>query len=94
VGKLIFVCTDRYLVKVPPVLLNVDIEGESPVRTKREIQNAAYEIAFHEIQVRGGPAGFVDSWPLMSKEKRPLNALSNPNFPGVFVWLAAFELPR
>jgi hypothetical protein len=84
------VASDRYQVLIPPVMLNVDVELDSPVQTRREREKAAWEIGFHEIQWRGGPAGRVSSWLLMSKEKekRPGKALTNPNFPGVFVWVA------
>jgi hypothetical protein len=72
-----------------PVNVNVEVEARSPVATRRDIENAAFEIAFHEIQARGGPAGFSTVKYLMPLRRRhPDNALSHPNFPGVHVWLA------
>ena len=82
---------DRYLVQygaIPrPVRLIVEIETSSLLTTKREIENATWKIAWHEIAARGGPAGFTDVTSLPPKGKRPQNTLSHPNFPGVYVWL-------
>lgn len=79
---------DRYIISIPPVLLHMDVEPNSFVQTDRDRQHAAWDIAFNEIVASGGPCGFVTSWPSMPKEKRPNNALSHPNWPGAFVWLA------
>jgi hypothetical protein len=69
------------------VRVNVEVEARSPIREKRQVEKAAFEIAFHEIEVRGGPAGPSVVRYLMPI-RPPDDALSHPNFPGVRVWIA------
>jgi hypothetical protein len=71
------------------VKVNVEVEDGSPIVGDRAVEKAAFEIADGEILKNGAAGGSEVREFLPLKRAHPENALTNPDFPGVYVWPAA-----